>query len=348
MANLVANVLIVLTGGAVRLTASGLGCPTWPRCTSESFVTTPEMGAHGLIEFGNRQLTFALAAVALATFLAAWRSRPRRPDVVRLSFLLLLGIPLQVAVGGITVLTKLNPWTVMLHFLVSMAMIAVGTVLVHRARGSNAPTGRAVPAAARRLVVATLATLGAVLYAGAVVTGSGPHAGDSDARRTGLDPGAVSQLHADLVFLLIGLTVGVIATLAATAAPRRAVRAGWLLLGAELAQGVVGYAQYALALPALLVGLHLLGAALVVVAAVHLFMTTQAGEEGTAAEPALATAELPARHPAPLVVAAADPGAHVTRELIVYTDPGEGGGGPPAPFALHHDVAERAVGRHQH
>ncbi len=292
VANLVANVLIVLTGGAVRLTASGLGCPTWPRCTETSLVTTRELGVHGYVEFGNRLLTFALAAVAVATVVAAVTTRARR-DVRLLSLAVLLGIPLQAVIGGITVLTDLNPWVVMLHFLASMVLIAVATVLVHRTRGDAVPYA-AVPPAARRLAWAVAATLAAVLYVGAVVTGSGPHAGDLDARRTGLDPGVLAQVHADLVFLLVGLTVGLLVTLQAVRAPHAVRRAAAVLLAAELAQGVVGYVQYALALPRGLVAVHMVGAALLVVAATSLTVVMTAG----ARPPAPASPPLPRARPA--------------------------------------------------
>ena len=128
MANLVANMAIVVTGGAVRLTGSGLGCPTWPRCTDESYVPHGTLGLHGAIEFGNRTLTFVLAVIAIACFLVALRSGDRR--AIRLSAIIGLGIPAQAVIGGITVLTDLNPWIVAFHFLVSMAMIGVCVVLV--------------------------------------------------------------------------------------------------------------------------------------------------------------------------------------------------------------------------
>lgn len=276
LASIVANIAIVVTGGAVRLTASGLGCPTWPRCTEASFVTTPENGLHGYIEFGNRMLTFVLGAVALATLLAALAVRPKRRDLslLALALALFLGIPAQAVIGGITVLTALNPWVVMLHFLCSMALIALATVLHHRtAHWTGAGLGRAglrVHPLLRRLALGVVGVLAVVLYLGTVVTGSGPHAGDADARRTGLDPALVSQLHADGVLLLIGLSVALLVALHATAAPADVRRAAAVLVGVELAQGVVGYTQYFTGLPVALVNLHLLGAGLLVVAAVRL------------------------------------------------------------------------------
>lgn len=258
---LAVNILIVVTGGVVRLTASGLGCPTWPRCTEQSFVPHGELGAHGVIEFGNRLVTFVLAAVAIATFLTAWKLG--RPAVTRLAFVLGLGVPAQAVVGGITVLTDLNPWIVAFHLLVSMAMIQVAVVLLRRLREGDGPAVATVPRGAAWLVRCTFAIGWAVLYLGTVVTGSGPHAGDIDAPRNGLDPAALTQLHTDAVFLLLGLTIAAVLVLPAVGAPARAVRAARLLLGLELAQGVVGFVQYFTGLPVVLVGLHLLGSALI-------------------------------------------------------------------------------------
>lgn len=260
-ASLVANVVIVVTGGAVRLTGSGLGCPTWPRCTEESFTPHGELTLHAAVEFGNRMLTFVLVAVAVATFVAAWQSGRRELRLVALG--LALGIPAQAVIGGITVLTDLNPWIVSFHLLCSMAMIGLA-VLFLRLLDCDGPLP---PATARRPVRAlawsTFAAGWAVLYVGTVVTGSGPHAGDEDSPRNGLDPLQFSQLHADLVFLLLGLTIGLIFVLAATGAPTTARKAAKLLLITELAQGTIGFVQYFTDLPILLVGFHMLGAALI-------------------------------------------------------------------------------------
>lgn len=145
LASIIANVGIVVTGGAVRLTASGLGCPTWPRCTDDSYVTTPEMGVYGVIEFGNRMLTFAVGLIALATVLAVLLHRPRRPGLLALAVAVFLGIPAQAVVGGITVLTNLNPWVVGLHFLASMAVIAAAYALWRRIGDPDGPTVAVVP-----------------------------------------------------------------------------------------------------------------------------------------------------------------------------------------------------------
>jgi heme a synthase len=266
LANAVANGLIVVTGGAVRLTGSGLGCPTWPRCTTDSFVATPELAGHGAIEFGNRLLTFVLAVVAIATVVAVWRSS--RSDLRPLAVLAFLGIPAQALLGGVTVLTGLNPWTVAAHFLVSMALVAVSTVLWLRSREPG--VGQLLVRRPLALLVCGIAAVtGAVLVLGTVVTGSGPHSGDVDENdvptgdRMGFAPELVSQLHADVVFLLLGLTVALLVALYATDAPDRVRRAARDLLLVQLAQGVVGYVQYATDLPILLVLLHMLGAVLI-------------------------------------------------------------------------------------
>jgi len=286
LASLVANIGIVVSGGAVRLTASGLGCPTWPRCNESSYHPTGELGVHGAIEFGNRLLTFVLVAVAVGTLVAAFTSRGRHPGTLRLAVLLFCGIPLQAVIGGVTVLTRLNPWVVMLHFLASMLMVALATILLRRTSDLAPQPGRVHPLL-RRLTAGVLGVALAVVYLGTVTTGSGPHAGDLDAVRTGLDPLLVAQLHADLVFLLAGLTIACLIALIATGAPARVRRAAWTLLAVELSQGAIGYSQYFLKLPALLVALHMLGASLIVFATVDLVL---AAREPAAGEPVPATA----------------------------------------------------------
>ena len=254
-ASVVANIGIVVTGGAVRLTGSGLGCPTWPRCTDESFTPHGELEFHSAIEFGNRLLTFVLVAVAVLLFVAALRTGRR--ELVRLSVLLGLGIPMQAVIGGITVLTDLNSWIVSLHLLLSLGLVAL-SVRFLQVLDRPVPPARG-PAVA--LAWGMVATAWVVFYLGTIVTGAGPHAGDAATERNGLDPPQWSQLHADAVFLLLGLTVGLVVTLLVQRASRPAVQAALVLLGLELAQGTIGFVQYFTDLPVLLVGLHLLGAA---------------------------------------------------------------------------------------
>ena len=255
-ATLVSNCGIVVTGGAVRLTGSGLGCPTWPRCTEESFRPHGELDLHQAIEFGNRMLTFVLVAVAVATLVVAWRSDRRE---MRLQAVVLtLGIPVQAMIGGLTVLTDLNPWVVSFHLLCSLAIIGLAVRFLMTVDGPLPPAHRGPLTG---LAWATFAAAWVVMYVGTVVTGSGPHAGDADTERNGLDPLQVSQLHADVVFLFVGLTCGLLfAVMLALPSARRAVL---VLIGVELAQGTVGFVQYFTDLPVLLVGFHVLGAALV-------------------------------------------------------------------------------------
>jgi cytochrome c oxidase assembly protein subunit 15 len=281
LATLIANVGIVVTGGAVRLTASGLGCPTFPRCTDHSLVVTREMGGHGLVEFGNRMLTFALSAVVVAAVVVAWRAGRR--DLRAAALLLLGGIVAQAVLGGVTVLTGLNPVTVMAHFLLSVALIAVATRAHLLSAGQRVPPRREVHPAVQLGGRGLLVVTALLLLAGTVVTGTGPHSGDKNAtHRLPFDLVEVTQLHADLVFLLVGLTIGLAVALQATDVPpvlRRRVR---VLLGVVLAQGLVGYVQYATDLPVALVAVHVLGACLVWVAALQLVlaMTTQVAAVG--------------------------------------------------------------------
>jgi cytochrome c oxidase assembly protein subunit 15 len=276
-ANLVANIGIVLTGGAVRLTGSGLGCPTWPRCTDDSYVVHDELGLHGAIEFGNRMLTFVLVVVAIACWVAAlvpvvrdWAGADRRPLV--LATVIALGIPAQAVIGGITVHTDLNPWVVALHLLASLAIISACVLLLDRLVGQ--PRSWALPWT-RRAALATFAVGWVVLYLGTVVTGSGPHSGDEDSRRTGLDPGSVSHLHAWAVYALVALTITTF-LLARRDGNLPLRTAALVLLAVEAGQGIIGYTQYFLDLPIALVLTHMLGAALTAAALAWVAISTRA------------------------------------------------------------------------
>jgi cytochrome c oxidase assembly protein subunit 15 len=271
VASVVVNVLIVVTGGAVRLTRSGLGCPTWPRCVGGSLVPRSKLGINGVIEFSNRTLTFVVGLTLLATVLVAWRQRRQ----LGLAIAALAGIPAQALLGGLVVLTDLNPWLVAAHFLLSSAIIAATFLLWWRVSDA-APA--AVPSPVRALTLALGAATVLVLVAGTVVTGAGPHAGDvknGAVKRIDLPIAGLAQLHADLVMVLIGLTIGALAAgYALRVAPLR--RAALVLLGIELAQGVIGYTQYFLHVPPLLVGLHMLGACLVWLAALWVVLGVRA------------------------------------------------------------------------
>lgn len=271
IANLVANMVIIWTGALVRLTKSGLGCPTWPECQPGSYVPTPEQGLHGAIEFGNRLLTFVLAAIALATAIVAWRAFRRHLAPLRLFELSIgvgLGIIAQAVIGGVSVRTQLDPWVVGLHMVASVALILITLEMVRLAfRSEPTPTSGALYALTRLVFLLGMV----VIVLGVVVTGSGPHSGDGAATRNGFDPEFTSKIHAWAVWLLVALTVlGLV--LAWSDARLRTV---WLaLLATELFQGVVGYVQYFTHLPILLVLLHMVGTTLFVVALGHAWNAT--------------------------------------------------------------------------
>ena len=277
VASLAANIGIVVTGGAVRLTASGLGCPEWPLCTPDSLTTTPEMGLHGVIEFGNRMLTFVLAAIAFAMVFSVWKDRAARGDLFRLSVILLAGIPAQALLGGITVWTGLNPWIVGGHFILSMVLIVLATVLVNRAWLTPAQLIAVNGPLAGRTLRPLLGALGLLsalsVVLGVNVTGSGPHAGDHGAARNGLSPDLVTRLHVVPVYLLVFALVVSLYLVYRHTTDGRLRRSLLLLTAVVLVQAVIGYAQHFLHLPIILVGLHMLGASLLTAAAAHVVFT---------------------------------------------------------------------------
>lgn len=264
--NLVVQVGIVVTGGLVRLTASGLGCPTWPECVPGSFTPTveQELGIHPAIEFGNRTLTgvVGLAALAVVVLLFLYRRR-----LVGYGAAVLLGTAFQAVLGGITVLTGLHPATVAAHFLVSAGLVAVSTVLLLRLHEADGPRRPLLPGSLRLLLAGLVVTGAATVVLGTLVTGSGPHSGDAEVPvRFDLDPRAVSTLHAESVILFVGLLLGLLAAVHALGVPALLRRRTWQLLAVTLAQGGIGYVQYFTGLPRALVNLHMLGACLLVVA----------------------------------------------------------------------------------
>lgn len=268
VANLVANMVIIWTGALVRLTKSGLGCPTWPQCEPGSYLPLPESGLHGAIEFGNRMLTFVLAGIALATAILAWQAWRGRRAPLRLFELSIgvgLGIMAQAVIGGVSVRTQLDPWVVGLHMVVSVALILVCLEMVRLAYRA-APT----PASGLTYTLSRLTfALGMVSIAlGVVVTGSGPHAGDGAATRNGFDPEFTAKLHAWSVWLLVGLTLVGLVVAWSDARLRRI----WLVvLAVELLQGAIGYVQYFTSLPLGVVLAHMVGTSVFVVAIGHLW-----------------------------------------------------------------------------
>ena len=256
IATLVAQILIVGTGGAVRLTGSGLGCPTWPRCTDDSFVTTPEMGIHGIIEFGNRLLTFVLIAIAIVMFVLVLRIRRERRDLFVLALVIGLGIPAQGVIGGLSVLTNLNPYVVGLHFVLSVVLVVLSTLLVYRVYAGPRGVRASVPLWYSALTHATSALVAITILVGIITTGSGPHAGDSGASRNGLDSELLQHVHSWPAYATVAATVLLLIGALRLGQPRLARFTG-VLLAIEAVQVAVGLAQARLGLPEILVGTHM-------------------------------------------------------------------------------------------
>jgi cytochrome c oxidase assembly protein subunit 15 len=278
-ASFVVEVVLIGTGGLVRLTASGLGCPTWPRCTTDSLVSTPEMGVHGIIEFGNRLLTFVLVVVAIAMFLAVVRMRRTRPELFWLAFAQGAAIPVQAVIGGLSVLTNLNPYVVGLHFVVSTALTAVTATLVYRSTKGPRTARRLVPNWYVGVVRGTIAAAVVTVLLGILTTGSGPHAGADEAvdggrlHRTGLDPAVLQHVHAVPAYVLFALTLVLV-----IGAVRLQLSSKWalLLLVVEFVQIAVGLTQARMHLPVGLVGTHMVLAGLLVGAVTAVALSTRA------------------------------------------------------------------------
>jgi heme a synthase len=263
--SLIMNIVIVVTGGLVRLTGSGLGCPIWPRCTQDSYVSHPQLGIHGAIEFGNRLLTLVLVVAAVLTFVSAlvYREDGRpRTDMRWLTGGLALGIPLQGVIGGIAVLTRLNPYVVGLHFLLSMVLIALAVLLVRMTWHLAAVTATTLSVITTRV---TFGLMWLAVWLGTLVTGSGPHAGDENAPRNALDGMLLTRLHTSVVYATVAASVICFVLLRS--------RAVVLLLLVELVQVGIGMAQYQMGLPIWLVALHLLGASLAIATVTNLMLS---------------------------------------------------------------------------
>ena len=258
-----------MTGSVVRVTGSGLGCPTWPQCFPGSLVPQPhpEVAAlHQWIEFGNRLLTGLVGLVGLACLVIALLVRPRRRRLILLAAAMPAGVLVQAVLGGITVLAGLAWWTVAVHFLVSMVLVWLAVLLVAAVTEGDAPPHWYLPGPLRGLLYTTTVVLAALLIAGTLVTSAGPHAGDTATPRLGVGVAALVQLHADLLAGFLGLLAGLGFVLRAMDAPAATWRRYVVLVFVVLAQGVLGVVQYLTGVPEALVSLHVLGAALVVVA----------------------------------------------------------------------------------
>jgi cytochrome c oxidase assembly protein subunit 15 len=286
LAALVMSVVIVVTGGAVRLTGSGLGCPTWPKCTDDSLTATSAMGVHGAIEFGNRMLTYVLCAAVGWAIIAARSEKPYRRGLTRLGWAQFWVVMSNAVLGGIVVLVGLNPYTVAAHFVATSALIAIATVMWQRTREGDAPPRPLVGKAVQQLVWFLVAACVLLILVGTVVTGAGPHAGDSsEVERMPLDWETVSKVHAVLAWIVVSLTFALRFVLKAVDSPRNPLDRTRDLFLILLAQGVIGYVQYFTDLPEILVGLHMLGSALVWIAVLRVVLALRERPEVTADVP---------------------------------------------------------------
>jgi heme a synthase len=263
--------LLVLTGGAVRLTGSGLGCPDWPSCFATHF--TAESSIHGQIEFDNRLVTVAATVISIAVFLATLARSPRRTDLCWLGSGMVFGVLAQIILGGLVVLFKLNPYLVSLHFLLTLVIIAVALVLFHRA---GTPATPAEPLLARDLVWLSrivLIVLGALVWIGTVVTGSGPHAGSKGTKRYPIAFRDITEAHSTVALFLIGMTLAMLFALHHAKAPQQVQRLAQRFLEILFLQGIVGYTQYFLHDAAGVIEIHLAGATLAWITGVSYYLS---------------------------------------------------------------------------
>jgi cytochrome c oxidase assembly protein subunit 15 len=301
IAAVLAQALIGVTGSIVRVTGSGLGCPTWPQCVAGSLVPVNHPGIHALnqwIEFSNRMLTGAVIAVAAIAVITAWRvqiDHPSRKRLVKLAWTMPGGVVLQAVVGGMTVLAKLEWWTVAIHFLATTPLVWLAVLLLRAFREGDEPARSLVPASGRKLLVVLAVVMWLVLAAGTTVTGAGPHSGDINTHRLAVSVETLAQVHGGLLiaYLLLLAVFGL--QLMRAGAPKSLwQRYTWVWVIA-LAQGGLGSLQYALGVPEAMVSFHVLGAMTVIIATASLW--TGSRDRGpvvslTAApkEPELATA----------------------------------------------------------
>ncbi|MBT2366716.1 COX15/CtaA family protein [Streptomyces sp. ISL-10] len=282
----VMSVFIIVTGGAVRLTGSGLGCDTWPKCTDDSLVATSEQGLHGAIEFGNRMLTYVLSAAVGWAIIAVRSTKPWRRGLTRLAWLQFWIVMGNAVVGGITVWAGLNPWTVAGHFLLANALLTAATVTwVRTGEGDAAPRPR-VPRPVRKLSWAIITASAVLIVLGTSVTGSGKHAGDSsDVPRMPWDWTAAAHVHAIAAWVVCALAVAMWLVLRVVDAPDDTRARARDLLLVVLAQGVIGYVQYFTHVPEVLVGLHMLGSSLMWIAVLRLALSLRERQVSDAVAP---------------------------------------------------------------
>ncbi|MFE3326294.1 heme A synthase [Streptomyces sp. NPDC059176] len=270
----VMSVVIIVTGGAVRLTGSGLGCDTWPKCTDDSLFATPEQGIHGAIEFGNRMLTYVLSAAVGWAIIAARSTKPWRRGLTRLGWAQFWVVMSNAVIGGITVWAGLNPWTVAGHFLAANALLTVATITWIRSGEGDGEQRPRVPRPVRKLSWVLTVAAALLVAAGTTVTGSGKHAGDSsDVPRMPFDWVNAAHVHAALAWLVCALAVAVWLALRVVDAPDDTRARARELLVVLLAQGALGYVQFFAGVPEVLVAAHMLGSSLMWIAVLRVALS---------------------------------------------------------------------------
>lgn len=271
LAAVIALALTIISGAAVRLTGSGLGCSTWPKCDATSVVAP--MQFHALVEFGNRLVNALVTVASVGAYLAARRRTPRRQDLSRLAFGLVVGLVAEVVLGGIVVYSKLNPVLVSLHFGLGLAFLAVAVVLYERSRvPDDAGSARPLVGPTQILLArAALVILVVVVALGTVVTSTGPHGGSPGTPRYHLSLHSVAQVHGTSVEAFLGVTLLMLWSLVRGRAPALVLRRAEVMLVALVAQAAVGYTQYLTGDPVGVVGLHVAGASLLVIAVIHFY-----------------------------------------------------------------------------
>ncbi|MET8706183.1 COX15/CtaA family protein [Streptomyces californicus] len=295
------SVFIIVTGGAVRLTGSGLGCDTWPKCTDDSLFATPEQGLHGAIEFGNRMLAYVLSAAVGWAIVATSSMKPRRRKLTRLAWAQFWIVLANAVLGGITVWAGLNPWTVAGHFLLANLLLAVAVITWVRVDEGDGPPRPRTPLPVRRLAWAIVATTVILIVLGTSVTGSGKHAGDSsDVPRMPWDWSAAAHVHAIAAWVVCALAIAMWLALRVVDAPADTRARARDLLLVLLAQGAIGYVQYFTDVPELLVGIHMFGSSIMWIAVLRLVLSMRERRDETPAPvPGPSSAERPETAPAP-------------------------------------------------
>ena len=274
IANLVVQIGIMVSGSVVRVTGSGLGCPTWPTCTASSLVPVadPYNGQlHQWVEFSNRMFGIAVGVISVLVFLQALVSKPRRRRYLALSLMMPVGFVMQAVMGGLTVLLKLVWWSVCLHFLLSPILVWIAVLIVHAVSEGDGPARPLLPKPLRGLLALMALDLTALVMAGTLVTAAGPHAGDIHTPRLDLPIPSLVELHADFLFVFLGMLAALFFAMRITGGTPRLWRRYWIMVGVILAQGALGITQYELGVPDVLVSFHVLGAAVSIAAMAYLW-----------------------------------------------------------------------------